>query len=481
VVTRRDESCRALSSISQPSMVAQMLDILDLRAGLRVLEIGAGTGYCAALIAELVGPTGKVTTVDLDPEVTDEAHRNLDANGYSRVQITCADGALGEPSGAPWDRIIVSVGAWEPAPEWIAQLAPDGKIVMPLGIRKVQRIVAFEPTAFGLRSTKVLAGGFLAQRGRDAGPRTTVPVDEAIAIESEDEIGIDAAAARYLLDTEPATVWTGAQLPFPGRFDRLIVYLALHHAGMFTLTAPRTFLPGALRAWNVVYGVASADTLAHLALRAIDPEDPETSHEVGVHAYGPESAALADKLADDLRSWARMPEADPVFEVHPKADPIESEESGGLVLDKRHSRIRVTWPTAPTADHDGARPPAVHDMRLLEEYMALLERGEKSVEIRCDDPKRRDISEGDQIVFRCGNRSVRTQVARVSRYATFAELYESEDAAAINPRRSAAEQFAGIEDLYGPDKRALGAVAIEIRLLSDPQPAKGKGEDERLI
>ncbi|MEU5874214.1 methyltransferase domain-containing protein [Glycomyces sp. NPDC047369] len=107
VVTRRDESGRSLSSISQPSMVAQMLDMLDLAPGHRVLEIGAGTGYCAALLAELVGPPGQVTTIDIDPDVTDEAHRNLDANGYSRVVVSCADGALGAAAGAPWDRILV--------------------------------------------------------------------------------------------------------------------------------------------------------------------------------------------------------------------------------------------------------------------------------------------------------------------------------------------------------------------------------------
>lgn len=139
VITRHDPEGRTLSSISQPSMVAQMLDLLDLRSGHRVLEIGAGTGYCAALIAELVGPTGHVTTIDLDPEITDQAHHNLDRAGYSRITVTCADGALGDPAGAPWDRILVSVGAWEPAPEWATQLAADGRIVMPLDLGPVDR------------------------------------------------------------------------------------------------------------------------------------------------------------------------------------------------------------------------------------------------------------------------------------------------------------------------------------------------------
>jgi protein-L-isoaspartate(D-aspartate) O-methyltransferase len=139
VITRRDAAGRAISSISQPSLVAQMLDMLDLRPGMSVLEIGAGTGYNAALIAELVGRGGRVTTIDIDAAITDEAHRNLDATGYGRVRVTCGDGALGDTTGAPWDRIIVSTGAWEPALEWIAQLSPDGTLLMPLSLGPVDR------------------------------------------------------------------------------------------------------------------------------------------------------------------------------------------------------------------------------------------------------------------------------------------------------------------------------------------------------
>jgi protein-L-isoaspartate(D-aspartate) O-methyltransferase len=465
VVTRRDAAGRALSSISQPSLVAQMLDMLDLQPGHRVLEIGAGTGYCAALLAELVGPSGQVTTIDLDPEVTDEAHRNLDANGYSRVTVTCGDGALGDAAGAPWDRILVSVGAWEPAPEWIAQLAPGGRIVMPLALGRVQRIVAFEATAYGLRSTQVLAGGFLAQRGRDAGPRTTITVGEAV-IESESDLGIEAGVVDDLFATEPVMVWTGVELPFPGRFDRIIVYLALHYTGLFTITAPRSFLPGALRAWNQVYAIARDGALAHLALRATDPADPQTAHEIGVTAYGSNAPHLAATVAEDIRAWGRNPEADPVVEVFPRPDGATIDAAGAVVLDKRHNRLRITWPASPAIGAPSpVRETRTHQMRLLEEYLDLLERGEKTIEVRCADAKRRGVAVGDAIVFTGGGRTVRTAVVRVARYATFEELYEREDAAAINPHRSPAEQLAGIETLYRPEKRALGAIAIEVRLI----------------
>lgn len=457
VITRQDGEGRALSSISQPSLVAQMLDMLDLKPGHRVLEIGAGTGYCAALLAELVGPTGQVTTIDIDPDVTDEAHRKLDANGYSRVIVTCADGALGDPEGAPWDRILVSVGAWEPSPEWIAQLAPQGRIVMPLSLGRVQRIVAFEATAYGLRSREVLAGGFLAQRGRDAGPRSTAVVGEELRLESASGIALEPGEAAAAFATEPVRIWTGTQLPYPSPYDRLLVYLALHYPGMFTMAAPRTYLPEALRAWGIIYGIAQEGAFAHLALRATDPDDPRTAHEVGVFGYGAGAAGFAACVADDVRAWHRLGDADPVFEVYPKDMEGGWEDAGAVVLDKRHSRIRVTWEAAP----------ATVEMRLLEEYFDLIALGKKTIEVRAADGKRTALRPGDRIRFRCGERTLETHVLEVRRYESFAALYEAEDATRINPLRSSEAQLAGIEELYAPQKRALGAVAIELRLHDD--------------
>lgn len=467
VVTRRDGGGRSISSISQPSLVAQMLDMLDLRPGLRVLEIGAGTGYNAALLAEIVGPTGAVTTIDLDREITDEADRNLDAAGYSRVTVTCGDGALGDPAGAPWDRIIVSVGAWEPAPEWIAQLASDGKLVQPLSLGRIQRIVAFAPAACGLRSTQVLCGGFLAQRGRDAPPRTSLALSEGITIESSTDLGIDTGDLLALLASAPARVWTGVMLPPPGRFDRLIVHLALHHQDMFTLTAPRTFLPEALRAWSTIYCITSDAAIAHLALRPSDPADLNGDNEVGVFAYGPGAAGLAQRLAAEVRSWERVRDLDPVFEINPHSRSVDLDESGAVVLDKCHSRIRVTWPAAPES--------AIIEMRLLDEYFDLVVLGKKTVEVRANDRKRADVQPGSHIRFLCGDRALEARVTGVRRYRNFAALYEAEDAARINPGRSAADQLVGIEELYGPDKRSLGAVAIELCLLDDATRASEGG------
>ena len=126
------------SSASQPSMVAIMLEQLDLHPGHRVLEIGAGTGYNAALLRRLVGPTGRVVTVDIDDELVAGAARHLADAGVAGVEVHCADGARGYEPGAPYDRIVLTVGSGDVRPEWIAQLAPAGRLLLPLGLRGAQ-------------------------------------------------------------------------------------------------------------------------------------------------------------------------------------------------------------------------------------------------------------------------------------------------------------------------------------------------------
>src|ERR1700758_224146 len=92
IVTKRDEAGQPISSSSQPAIMAIMLDQLDLAPGLRVLEIGAGTGYNAALISHVVGPSGQVTSVDIDSELVGQAREHLARAGFSDVTVVCADG-----------------------------------------------------------------------------------------------------------------------------------------------------------------------------------------------------------------------------------------------------------------------------------------------------------------------------------------------------------------------------------------------------
>lgn len=123
-----------MSTISDPAAVAIMLEPLELLPGQRVLEIGAGTGYNAALIAELVGETGHVTAVDIEPYVVAAAKTNLQATGYGRVEVILGDGGFGFAKNAPYDCITATVGLWEIPLEWFAQLAHGGRIAAPVHI-----------------------------------------------------------------------------------------------------------------------------------------------------------------------------------------------------------------------------------------------------------------------------------------------------------------------------------------------------------
>ncbi len=96
VVTHRDAQGVATSSVSEAGIVAVMLQQLDLQPGDRVLEIGAGTAYNAALLAELAGPSGAVTSIDIDAVVVQEAGQRLRSTGYGSVGVVCADGDAGD-------------------------------------------------------------------------------------------------------------------------------------------------------------------------------------------------------------------------------------------------------------------------------------------------------------------------------------------------------------------------------------------------
>ncbi|MCP4518606.1 MAG: methyltransferase domain-containing protein, partial [Delftia sp.] len=134
IAVKKDAPGRWTSSSSQPAMMALMLEQLDLQPGHKVLEIGAGTGYNAALMAHIVGETGQVATIDIDQDLAQTAREHLAAAGMSRVKVICADGGYGYPDAAPYDRIILTVAAPDIAPAWWEQMAPQGRLVLPLGI-----------------------------------------------------------------------------------------------------------------------------------------------------------------------------------------------------------------------------------------------------------------------------------------------------------------------------------------------------------
>lgn len=120
-------------TISAPSMIAIMLEVLEAGKGQKILEIGTGSGYNAALLAELVGRNGEVYTVERLESVAEKGRRNLREMGYDNVEIVVGDGTKGYPEGAPWDRILITACAPEVPSPLIEQLNIEGILVAPVG------------------------------------------------------------------------------------------------------------------------------------------------------------------------------------------------------------------------------------------------------------------------------------------------------------------------------------------------------------
>jgi protein-L-isoaspartate O-methyltransferase len=128
-ITRVDQYGRTLSSSSQPAMMATMLDALEVQPGMRVLEVGTGTGYNAALIASLIEDPHLVTTLDIDPDAVDRARQAISQVVGEGMTIVEGDGAKGYHDNAPYDRIIVTASSPTVPAAWMEQLAPNGILV----------------------------------------------------------------------------------------------------------------------------------------------------------------------------------------------------------------------------------------------------------------------------------------------------------------------------------------------------------------
>jgi protein-L-isoaspartate(D-aspartate) O-methyltransferase len=120
--------------VTAPHLVARMTELLELRSGHRVLEVGTGSGYHAAVVAEIVGPEN-VFTIERVPELAAHARAALARTGYGDVTVVVGDGSGGLPAFAPFDRVTVTSVAPEPPEPLLDQLADDGRMVIPLGPR----------------------------------------------------------------------------------------------------------------------------------------------------------------------------------------------------------------------------------------------------------------------------------------------------------------------------------------------------------
>jgi len=331
--------------------MAIMLEQLGVRPGDRVLEIGAGTGYNAALLARLVGPEGRVVTVDLDEEIVAEARDRLHAAGLPEVAVIRGDGGEGYAPEAPYDRIELTVGAWDIAPAWLEQLGPDGRLLLPLWIRGAQVTAAFERTVDDagqahLASVSVSGCAFMRLRGAFAGPEgsvafgpergLTLGVDDRAAVDPEMLGRVIAAPAGEIA----AEVAGG---------DGLGLWLALHDAAYCHLSdnRPEPILAESARflltgsGYRFTMGLLEDGALC-LILRATNGDDG-----VRIRCYGADEEAarrLGERCRAHLVAWEAA--GRPTFEtMRIRVYPIGAEPSppSSLTMAKRWHVLAIDW------------------------------------------------------------------------------------------------------------------------------------------
>jgi len=139
-------------TISAPHMVGMMLEALDLEPGLRVLEIGTGSGYHASLLGELVRPRGRVFTVERIEALGTRARQTLERLGYGDVvEVIISDGTNGLPEHAPYDRILVTAAAPDVPAPLKEQLADGGRLLIPVGGRSYQELMVIDRAGDGYK------------------------------------------------------------------------------------------------------------------------------------------------------------------------------------------------------------------------------------------------------------------------------------------------------------------------------------------
>lgn len=350
--TKTDGAGGSISAASQPTIVAMMLEQLQAEPGQSVLELGAGTGYNAGLLAHLVGEHGQVTTIDVDEDIVDGARSGLAAAGFENVRVILGDGALGHADSAPYDRIIATVGAWGPPSAWLEQLAPDGRLVVPLRLRgSVSRSIVFERDNGLWRSTGSQMCTFMPLRGiaDDARRIVALTPDRAVTLQAHQEQTVDAAALTGVLDQPCSEAWTGAKFRGPESMEWMDLWLTCTMAGALSrMPVERSSVASGLVKPQFPWGsmaVAEKGDLAYLTLRQVErAADGGQLYEVGVIGHGPGGDELASRVVDAIRTWDRDYRSRPVqFEIQATdAEPVDP-VPGQFAFDTPLNRLVVAW------------------------------------------------------------------------------------------------------------------------------------------
>jgi protein-L-isoaspartate(D-aspartate) O-methyltransferase len=348
---KQDESGVNISAASQPFIVAAMLEQLAVQSGDRVMEAGAGTGYNAALMAAIAGPGGHVTTIDVDEDLVTGAREHLAAALVTNVDVVLGDGALGHPAGAPYDKIIATVGAAEVPAPWLQQLAAGGRLVVPLRFRgTASRSIIFERGENGWHSNGSCLAVFMPMRGSHDDARRVIALtqEKDVSLQVHLDQQAHATALTAVLDTARHEEWTRVLFPPDVPYEWMDLWLCLR-------------LPNALMRMNVQQpaadrgqvkpmfpwgsmATADRDSLAYLTTRPAPPAaDGSKLYEVGVFGHGPGGRQLARRVSDELCLWNSQYRSRTVHFELPDNPASSDPDSGKFVLPRPARPITITW------------------------------------------------------------------------------------------------------------------------------------------
>lgn len=334
-----------VASVPAPSTVAWMLEAAEIEPGMRVLEVGSG-GYGAALLSHLVEEVGRVVSMDIDPTVTMRAMAGLAQTDYTPI-VVVGDAEYGMARFAPYDRIIVTASSWDVPRPWVDDLAPGGRIVMPLEMRGAQRIIAFDTFRGLLRSTAMRHGVCEPMRG--AGIRRSAPLELGGAggvLEFDGQLPPGADALADVLTGERVEMPTGVRVGALEPYDALELYLAV--------ALPRTARLAAGADWSsrglapaqqqLPVLASGADSIAYVTLRETN-NTRFVEFEFVACGLGPGAAILASELAGHIAFWNvnLRGHGDPAITVHP-AGAVTGADDGQHTISASHSTITLSFP-----------------------------------------------------------------------------------------------------------------------------------------
>lgn len=348
VPIKRDADGVIISSTSAPFIQAQMIEQAALMPGDTVLEIGSG-GCNAAQLAEVVGPQGRVVSVDIDPEVTDRARVLLDATGYGdRVEVVLADAENHVPGlEGPVDAILVTVGAWDLAPAWLAQLSDNGALVVALRMNGITRSIGFRHEGDHLVSTSAEVCGFVPMQGAGAHDERVFLLPDArgkhVKLRFDDVVPHDISQLDGVLATARGEVWSEVTIGHGVSFADLHLWFAGFLPGFCLLAVDEGTDLAAERGTWFPFGVVRQDSFAYLAIR---PALDGVGVEFGARAYGPHGADAAIAMVEQIQAWDRDARSGPgpSFAYWPTGTAHPAPDERTAVLRKTHGTVTISWP-----------------------------------------------------------------------------------------------------------------------------------------